>query len=50
MLTVKNVIFVTSLKHGACLLFDRKGLGYKQTKQIRNPQPVKNFFHRLHAA
>ena len=50
MIRVKNVIFVTNLKHGACLLFDRKGLGFKQTHMIRDHQPVKNLLQRLQFA
>ena len=47
MLTVKNVIFVTNLNHGACLLFDRKGSGYKQAQKVRTQQPIKSFLQRL---
>ena len=47
MLTVKNVIFVTNLNHGACLLFDRKGLGHKQTQKVRTQQSIKSFLQRL---
>ena len=50
MLRVKNVIFVTNLNQGACLLFDRKGLGYKQTQKIRTQQPVKSLLQRLQFA
>ena len=50
MLKVKNVVFVTNLKQGACLLFDQKGLGYKQTQKIRSHQPVKSFLQRLQFA
>ena len=47
MLTVKNVIFVTNLNHGACLLFDRKGLGHKQTQKVRTQQSIKSFLQRF---
>lgn len=50
MIKVKNVIFVTSLKHGACLLFDRKGLGCKQTQKLRYNQPAKSWLQRLQFA
>ena len=47
---VKNLVFVTNLKHGACLLFDRKGLGYRQTKIFKNQRTVKHLLQRLQAA
>ena len=50
MITVKNVVFVTNLKHGACLLFDRKGLGYRQTRKFKKHQPVKSLLQRLQFA
>jgi len=50
MLTVKNVVFVTSLKHDASLLFDRKDLGYRQTQKTRFRQPAKSLLQRLQFA
>jgi hypothetical protein len=50
MRTVKNVLFVTNLKRGTCLLFDRKGLGYKQTQRPKNQLINKNWLQRLQLA
>ncbi len=40
-----NFIFVTNMQQGACLLFDRKGLGYQQAPLFKNNQWIENSLH-----
>ena len=41
----KSFIYVTNLQHGACLLFDRKGLGYRQSPMYKSNQLIDSSFH-----
>ncbi len=39
---LNNFIFVTNVQQGACLLFDRKGLGYRQSPMFKSNQWIEN--------
>jgi hypothetical protein len=39
---INNFVFVTNVQHGACLLFDRKGLGCCQSRALRTNRLVKS--------
>lgn len=42
---VNNFIFVTNVQQGACLLFDRKGLGCFPSKKLKNDRLAKKLFY-----
>ncbi len=41
----KNFIYVANIQNGACLLFDRKGLGYRQVPLFKSNQWIENSLH-----
>ena len=45
MYKTKSFIYVANLTNGACLLFDRKGLGYQQSPMFRSNQLVESSLH-----
>jgi hypothetical protein len=40
-----NFIFITNVQQGACLLFDRKGLGHFPAKGLKVNQRVKGLLN-----
>lgn len=42
---VNNFIFVPNMQHGACLLFDRKGLGRYQSWDLGNNRLTENLLY-----
>ena len=44
---INNFVFVTNMQHGACLLFDRKGLGRYQSWEFINNRFYGNWLHLL---
>lgn len=40
-----SFIFITNVQHGACLLFDRKGLSCYRPKRLKSDRLAKNLFY-----
>lgn len=45
---INNFVFVPNMQHGACLLFDRKGLGRYQSWEFINNRFARHWLHPLH--
>lgn len=45
----KSFSYIGNIQNGACLLFDRKGLGYRQSPMFKSNQLVESSLHLFRA-